>query len=378
MDDFDPRYRPVRQRKIDFSKNLFASVFDEPTCRFVAEMIWGITFARAIRLTKIARSLEESIPERATIKRLSRNLAKEGIASVIGERILQLGSDRIGSDTHLIIHRSQLLKKHTKNMEFLDDLNDGTGKGYEMCDVIGWDYASGELTSLAQTLWSKKEPGFNDDQDLALVRTVRNSVGGRGILVYPSLSSREMRTQLTRDDSCRYVLMVSTDDHLLYNGRMRSNLELIDICKTPYGDTVFVDFEGKERDVFVHYGFLPVRLPECPDRPLWLVLIKGFDEKFPNKKPNMILTTEPMRQNRQLLWQMVETYFTSLWASNTNNLIKQRCDFEDIRVRSYTGLKNMAALVLASSYLITVVPGFSPSDSPVRFHRQNHPSPEQL
>ena len=38
------------------------------------------------------------------------------------------------------------------------------------------------------------------------------------------------------------------------------------------------------------------RLPECPERPLWLVVIKGF-----RKRPLMILTTEPVRRNRNVL-----------------------------------------------------------------------------
>ncbi len=46
-----------------------------------------------------------------------------------------------------------------------------------------------------------------------------------------------------------------------------------------------------------------VRLPECPKRPLWLVVVKVL-----GKKPLMLLTTEPMRRNRKVLWWAVETY----------------------------------------------------------------------
>jgi hypothetical protein len=124
-------------------------------------------------------------------------------------------------------------------------------------------------------------------------------------------------------------------------------------------------------DIFVHYGFLPVRLPEFPDRPLWLLAIKGFDEKFTEKPPVILLTTEPMRKNRKILWRMVDAYFSALWIQLTNQIIKQRCDFEDVRVLTYDRLRNLAALVLAGSYFSTVFQDFPLGNSPVRFRRQN-------
>jgi branched-subunit amino acid aminotransferase/4-amino-4-deoxychorismate lyase len=96
-----------------------------------------------------------------------------------------------------------------------------------------------------------------------------------------------------------------------------------------------------------------VRLPECPKRPLWLVVVKGL-----GKKPLMLLTTEPMRRNRKVLWWAVETYLTRWRVENTIRFIKQSYNFEDIRVLTYkltyNRLKNMATLVLAASYFAAV------------------------
>lgn len=378
MSSLDPIIRDVRQSKIQYFKDQFSSDFDEPASRFVAEMIWGIIFAGSIRLSKIARALEESIPERATIKRLSRNLSKKGLGSTVGKKILELGSERIKRDTFLIVHRYSLLKKYAKSMEFLDVTYDETGrvasKGYELCDVIGWNPELKEITSLAQSLWSKNAPDYAGESELSLFKQVMSVLDGRGIFVHMPFGDRELLIQLTKEDACRYMFPLLPDDHLLYNRKNTSILELIDRCKTPYGDTVFIDHENREMDIFVHYGFLPVRLPEFPDRPLWLVAIKGFDEKFAEKQLIMILTTEPMRQNRKILWRIVEAYFSALWIQMTNQLIKQRCDFEDVRVLTYARLKNISALVLAGSYFSTVFQDFPLSNSPVRFRRQNRRS----
>lgn len=377
METLDPILRAARRGKIDFWMNTFSSEADPSTCRFIAEMIWGISFAGSVRLSRIARSLEEAIPERATIKRLSRNLGQEGLADLVGGRVQELGAGRIRQDTLLIVHRYSLLKRHAKNMEFLDDIRDRfgriIGKGYQLCEVTGWDPESKEVTSLAEILWSRNAPDFDDGSELSLINRVRRASQGRGIIagITPT-SDSELLVRLTGDPASRYMFQMPPESRLLYSRRPVRAIDLVTRCKTRYGDTVFHDYENKESEIFVHYGFLPVRLPECPDRPLWLVIIKGFDERFAGKNPSMLLTTEPMRQNRKVLWRMVEGHFTTLWVQSTNYLIRQRCDLEDVRVRSYTRLKNLSALVLAASYFTTVFGQIPFVPPPVRFKRRDH------
>jgi hypothetical protein len=48
-----------------------------------------------------------------------------------------------------------------------------------------------------------------------------------------------------------------------------------------------------------------VRLSEHPEVALGLVVVKGF-----GAKPLMLLTTEPMSPNRNILWWVVQAYLT--------------------------------------------------------------------
>ena len=73
-----------------------------------------------------------------------------------------------------------------------------------------------------------------------------------------------------------------------------------------------------------------------------------------NYGPIMLLTTEPMRRNRKVLWWAIEAYLTRWKVEDTIRFIKQSYDFEDIRVLTYDRLKNMATLVLAASYFAAV------------------------
>jgi len=324
--------------------------------RLVEEMIFGISCSGSVKLTEVGRALEEQIPLHATHKRLSYNLANEDIEQEIGGKVLELGARRIKEDTLLIVDPSDLIKKYAKKMEHLAEVRDGSektiGNGYWLCEVVGCEVGSNEITPLAQVLWSQEAPDFVSENALvlSLVAKVRQATGGRGILVYDRGGDRrKLLAPWTRDQKCRYLARQRGDRHLLYKGKMKSGLELAGICKTPYASTIIREKEGEEKAYFIHYGFLPVRLPECRDRPLWLVVVKGW-----GKKPLMILTTEPMRRNRKVLWWAIEAYLTRWRVEETIRFIKQSYDFEDVRVMTYRRLKNMAVLVLAASYFAAV------------------------
>ena len=324
--------------------------------RFVEEAVFGISASGSVRLTQIARSLEENIALHATHKRLSRNLADQSLEDKLGSNVLKLGSKHINENTLLIVDPSDVQKKYAKKMQYLANVRDGSediiGKGYWLCEVVGCEVGSNEITPLAQELWSQDAPDFKSDNDkiLSLVERVRQSTGGRGIIVYDRGSDRRrLLVPWTQDDTCRYLVRQRGDRHLLYKRKAKSCLALASSCKTPYAAKIIKEKEGVEKTFIIEFGFLPVRLPECPERPLWLVVVKGL-----GKKPLMLLTTETMRRNRKVLWWAVEAYLTRWRVEDTIRFIKQSYDFEDIRVLTYNRLKNMATLVLAASYFAAV------------------------
>lgn len=347
--------RKLRQQIHYFSGELCTG-FGKVSSRFIEEAIFGISASGSVRLTEIGRALEERIGLHATHKRLSRNLADEKLESAVEEKVIQLGSKRINQDTLLVVDPSDLQKKYAQKMEYLAEVRDGSegtiGKGYWLCEIVGCEVGSNEITPLAQELWSQNAPDFKseNDQILSVVQKVRQATKGQGIIMFDRGGDRrELLIPWTKDSTCRYLVRQRGDRHLLYNKNAKSGLELADVCKTPYGATILREKEGEEKAYFIHFGFLPVRLPECPDRPLWLVVIKGF-----GKKPLMILNTEPMRRNRKVLWWVVEAYLTRWRVEDTIRFIKQSYDFEDVRVLTYQRLKNMAVLVLAASYFAAV------------------------
>ena len=327
--------------------------------RFVEEMIYGIQARGSVRLTEVARALDEPISLHKTHDRLSRNLAHAKLRHVVGRQVLEMGACRVRPDTLLIVDPSDVTKKYAKKMEYLATVRDGSekelGEGYWLCPVVAAEVGSAEITPLAIRLWSQEAPDFAGENDelLSLVRQVLSATEGRGIVVFDRGGDRrELYGEWAANPAIRFLIRQRGDRHLLYKGKAKSTLELAQACKTPYAETVIKEKDGHEKAYFIHFGFIPVRLPEHPRRKLWLVVVKGF-----GNTPLMLLTTEAMRRRRDTLWWAVEAYLTRWRVEDTIRFIKQSYRLEDVRAMTYQRLRNLAALVLAAAYFAAVYLG---------------------
>jgi hypothetical protein len=327
--------------------------------RFVEEMIYGIQARGSVRLSEVARTLDEKISLKKVIERLSRNLAREGLAERIGEAVLREGSMEVGEDTLLIVDPTDITKKYAKKMEYLARVRDGSdnvlGLGYWVTTVVGAEVGSSRITPLVHKLYSHRAKDFiSENQELKeAVERVHQATDGRGIFVFDRGGDRaELYEKLLGDPRLRFIVRQRGDRHLLSRGKGIETLKLAHNCKTPYAETVLKEEDGKEKAYFLNYGFRPVRLPGHCEKKLWLVVIKGFGQQ-----PLMLLTTEPMRRCRKRLWWIVDAYMTRWRIEETIRFIKQSYDLEDVRVLTYKRLQAIAALVLAASFFAAVYLG---------------------
>jgi hypothetical protein len=357
----------------DFSGKL-CSEMGKVVGRFVEEMVYGIQARGSVRLSEIARSLVENTSVKKRIDRLSRNLGRKGLGSEISAEILAQGAGRIEHNTLLIVDPTDITKKYARKMECLATVRDASekekGQGYWVDTVVGARPDSSEIIPLVHRLYSQNAGDFVSENHelLDVIRKVSCAVEGRGIFVLDRGGDRRrLYKQLLKDDGpVRFIIRQRGDRHLLYGGKLRETFELAEKCKTPYAETVIKQKDGKEKAYFIQFGFCPVRLPEHPDKPLWLVVAKGFGEK-----PLMLLTTEPMSRNRKVLWWVVQAYLTRWRVEDTIRFIKQSYNVEDIRVLTYERLKNMAALVLAAAFFTAVQIGYKPKLQILALHALN-------
>jgi hypothetical protein len=263
----------------------------------------------------------------------------------------------VHEDTLLILDVSDLSKRYAKKMEYLSTVRDGStgelSKGYWLYIVTACERGKARVMPLYKSLGSAAAPDFGseNEQILNAVDMVRAHTGDRGIWVMDRGGDREKLFWPLLERSARFIVRLRGDRFLCFRGGMREALRVGMGCRMLYTDTVVREKDGVEKVYTVSYGYRPVRLPDRKEE-LNLVVVRGLGEK-----PLLLLTSLPMRRNREVLWAVVESYITRWRVEETIRFIKQSYQLEDIRVLKYRRLRNLVALVLAASFFAAVYLG---------------------
>ena len=332
------------------SKNL------DKTCRrFISEAIYGILSSQSVMLTEIGRSLEAEVPLKKIEERFCRQLKKDEIWENIHEQVLSNAAPCIKDDTLLILDLSDLFKKYAKKMEYLATVRDGSEggdlvNGYWTTQVVGAELDKNEILPLYHELYSQDAPDFTSEnvQIIKAIDMVSGHSNNRGIWIIDRGGDREILYDnlLSRKSKKRFVIRLVGTRNLLYRNSEQLSLKLAYQCKKPYSETIIKEENGKEKVYHISYGYMPVKLPGHDDQ-LYMLVVEGF-----GNKPMMLLTTEPLKRKRKVLYCVLGYYLKRWSIEETIRFIKQTYDMENIRVLKYVRLRNMMALLLAIFYFI--------------------------
>ena len=349
----------LRDRINDFSGELSKN-FCKTEKRFIHEMIYGIQARQSVRLSEIARSLNEDIRLKKTIDRLSSRLSRPGMAEEITESVIRHGKNRIKENTLLIVDPTDITKKYAEKMQYLARVRDGSdkviGNGYWMVEVIAAETGERDVVPLYQSLYSQKAPDFESEnaEVLNAIHRVSRHTGDAGIWVIDRGGDRGKILGPLLKNGRKFIIRMRGDRHVLFRGKRRSMEEVAQACPLVYADRVVKETKGKEEAYSLEYGYRKIKLPEY-EKPLYLLVIKGF-----GVKPLILLTPIALRKKRSLLWWVLESYLTRWRIEETIRFIKQSYQLEDVRVLTYERLKNMMALVLAAVHFAAVYLGRRP------------------
>ena len=130
----------IRERIAEFSGKVSAGL-PKTARRLVGEILYGMQSRGSVRLSEIARSLEERTSMKKIIDRLSRQLSRPGLRKQVQENLLELAATRIGAETLLVLDPTDISKRYARKMEYLARVRDGSeGRirdGYWCCQVVG-------------------------------------------------------------------------------------------------------------------------------------------------------------------------------------------------------------------------------------------------
>jgi hypothetical protein len=328
--------------------------FSKPMCKFLNQMVFGLQSAKDIKLSNVARALDEPIALKKTEERLSRNLKANGLDEKLNAIIAGEGASRIGKDTLIIVDPTDIRKDYAEKMPYLANIRDGsTGElatGYSGCIAIACEPRSREMTPLHLRMWSSEAPDFisENHQVLEVMRTIHTAAQGRGIFVYDRGGDRKTIMHELLDQGSRMVVRQVGNRHVIFNGKPRKELEVALGCKMKYAETIVKETRKGEKVYHLEFGVRRVKLPGR-DEQMWLVVVRGF-----GKKPLMLLTNVEVKGSRKSIWRIVEAYISRWLVEEAIRFMKQSYHLEDIRLLDWQRLKNMMGILLVALYFLSV------------------------
>ena len=330
-----------------------------PQRKFVHQMLYGIQATQDVKLSAIARSLQEKVALIKTEDRLSRNLAAEALDLHLLQRLAEMGSRRVSSQTVLCLDLSDVRKEYARKMQFLDRVYDGSSgevhQGYWLCEVTAAEVGGSEMVPLYQKLYSTRADDFyGENAELwGAVDWVGTFVGQRGIWAMDRGGDRRHVLEPLLERGLRFVIR-STGKRTVIDRRgvLGTVKEVAGRCRLRFAARVIRIEEGKEKIYHLQYGAEPIRLPGRKEKML-LVVVAGFA-----REPLMLLTSLVARvQDSESLWWITEIYLTRWKIEETFRFLKQSYNLEDLRVLSYQRLQNLVALVAAAAYFASTFLG---------------------
>lgn len=323
-----------------------------PLEKFVGQMLFGIQASQDVKLSNIARSLQEEIPLIKTEDRLSRNLKAIELEVEVTSQLARMASQRVEANTVLCLDLSDIRKEYAQKREHLASVRDGsTGEvhaGYWLCHITGAEGNGSEIIPLYQKLYSTEAQEFLSEnaEVLAGVDLLRAHTQGRGIWALDRGGDRKKLLEPLLERRERFVIR-STGKRFVIDRKhiTRSVTELGTQCRLRYQARIIKGQDGQEKIYDLRYGVERIRLMGR-DEPLHLVVVAGFGEE-----PILLLTNAlDGARDSQSLWWIAQIYLTRWQVEETFRFLKQSYNLEDIRVMKYQRLKNLVVLVTAAAY----------------------------
>ena len=302
--------------------------FSRPKVSFLGDMIYGLMAGGDVKLSSICRAYRPRITMKKAGDRLCMHLNDKRIEEALHNFIAGKVAKRVRKDTLIIVDPSDIQKPYARQMDFLSKAWDGSkgdvgsNLGYYGCMAVACENGGRRPMPMHLRLWSPDAPGFTSENDELekVFGIIIAATGGRGIFIYDRGGDNIEFYRYFLEKNVDFIVRLKSRYVFSWKRKVTCE-ELAEQCPTRYSDVITFDSHGKEVRITLHYGVVPVRLPDLKGKLLHMVVVRGLGQK-----PMMLLTTLAKTTTRTDLWQVVSAYITR-WRVEETIRIHELPDF---------------------------------------------------
>lgn len=338
------------KREIVIFSDKLASGLSKPECKFVMDMMFGLSRGQSILLSDVSRALNENIKLRYTIERLSSHLENmnDHEIAILRNNYNKLVLKNIDKEPLVLLDDSEIIKKYGKKFEDLcmvrdaSSLKDDIYPGYHVCEATVVTKNEKQPISLYSHIYSSESSGFKsmNDETLKSIEYVKSVIEGRCTFVCDRGYDANIYYDYFIDKNENeddFVIRLKENRILLFKGKAKKVGEIAQRRK----GKVKMKMYFSKGDAEVYVSHTRVELPTHKGKTLYLVIIYGLSEE----KPMMLLTNKVIK-NKKDVHKIVRAYM-SRWRIEENfRFKKQQYGFENMRVRKLKAMNTLNMMLM--------------------------------
>jgi hypothetical protein len=344
-------FRPEIQQRISrFTRNLKAQGFSRPEAKNIGCLLYGMLKSPGVQLAGISRAQDERITQKKTWERLNRTLRRKGLGEKLIDLNLREREREIARKRYCVIDLSDIQKPYAQEMDGLSRVRDGDagkgviGNGYwwlnaVMADRDGILPVYGEIYSLD---YEGRAHTSENSKILSVIDPV-HVVHPKAIYVIDRGGDRYELLQPMIESGKRFVIRGDAKRSLSLRGDSGRTWNIKEIAKQ-------VECHQQVRSSRGEMFMVGIRRVYLKGSPLWLVVSSrrtgGLCWYLTNVEGGRTTVMKTVMEGYGYRWR-VEEY---------HRQIKQDYSLEDIRLRTYTAIKNMAVLVMLTASFLAALP----------------------
>jgi len=321
-----------------------------PMKKFVAQMLYGLLVSQSIMLSDITRALQEDIPLIKTENRLSRNLKtfSRDICSVTND-YLETVKPLIDNDTIFCLDPGDICKKYSRHQEGLGCVFDGSvhkpALGWQLIEVTALTHHKKLPIPVYSEVLSPVDPMADTltEEIITAIRSTQRTFGAVGILNMDRAMDTDPIYKHCLDTGQRFIIRAKVNRNLFIDGESVNITQVAGRVKGKFRMD-YTDKHGKKHKLKT--SFIPVHLPDCPDKPLSLIVVFGYE----NGDTMLLLTNLPIFGKETCL-RVLKTYLCRWRIEEYYRFKKNQFHLENIRVRSLESIRSLV-------FLLTVLSGW--------------------
>lgn len=353
MNNYTKIINHLKGKILNFSKEISKDL-SLPNSKFVFDMTYGLISSSSSFLSEIARCLKETTTLKKVIERLSNRLTnfdKEKRELIWNNYIHEI-KDKIDDNTVFCFDPGDLGKKHSKKLENLDLIKDGsTGElinGYKMIEVAALTKKEKLPIPVYSNLFSSTEEEFisENDEYFTALKYLNNKFGNMGIYALDRGFDDEKYFRYFSNKNLAFVIRMKTNRNITVSKTQKTdNIKKLAVrtkCKTQY---TYKDKNGITRTATT--GYIKIKIPSIEDKEFYLVIIKSSE--FP-KNPMILLTN--LKPNNEEFTKIVNKVYIKRWKIEEYfKFKKQQFKFEKMLLRTLDSIRTL-------NVLLSIVIGF--------------------